>query len=1202
LRPRYLEIEGLQSFKEKQCVDFDVLGETGLFGIFGPTGSGKSTVLDAITLALYGNVQRALRGTQGIINVDSDSVRVSFTFDLLKAGKRRTYKTERVYKRKKGSEMSAEARVARLFEICDGQEKILADKPSEVTEKVEDLIGLKLDDFVHSVVLPQNRFQEFLLMDKAKKRDMLERIFYLEEYGRQLADKVSKKIAEVKSNLSYIEGEMSGLGDISEKVLIEAESNMKDARERKEKLDMELKLLEHQYNEAKEVWELVKELKFVSEKEAEHLKQSEDIASKKKLYEASVRAEGIVDLVEKYRDTAQKLQKTNTELESVELQIKQLNEQLTLAKEAYDKACNELEEERPRLIERKTRLNEALIVKRECEELENRLKIIRREYIETKEKIKKKDEEIRHKREEIEKSEKCEEDLGKNIEELKVDLDYRNEVLAGARLEDDMESIRNEISKMVSVHNGVELRVKKLAEKQQELVQQKKKTQERLDHLKTLLSEHEKLKPADRREILEGISVYHTLRAALDTLKAKKSEIDTAMARKTDIVHSIEQLMQRNTEFSHQKKELEDKLADMKRQAEELRKRYEANMAFILSKGLAENEPCPVCGSLHHPRPASMHDDSEFHVVEQRLNEQHKLIEEVQLEYNVFENNVIKLEEQIKGLESQLLQTEEEINLKQKEFSNSLAVFPEEMKDAGLEEINLKLAEMQNENEMKLEMADKWDKEMEKLREDISAVTEQLSKLTVDENGINSELKAITENLKETEKAIDETKRKYNEKLGLYNEYTQKYKIMDFKAEIKRLEENERKTARLLKQKEEQQAFIKTLRTALEKMAEERRVLAERFAETESDGKNLRTQLDEKLRKISDLSENTDIDTGLKVVEERLNSLMAKHKQANEHLKNLDNTFTSTESMRRTLENQREIYRAGLEKENQDLQYALKEKGFIGIEEVEKALLSKEEQEALNNDIKNYEKVLVNLEAHKGMIKSKLGERSISEEEWQNISENYQMACAKKEEYISDFERAKNNYKIVKCNFEKWMELNKKFQEQKHKYDLLEHIQKLLKGNSFVEFVSEERLRYVAREASETLGTLTKYRYAIEIDTENGFMIRDNANGGVLRPVSSLSGGETFLTSLSLALALSKQIQLKGQSPLEFFFLDEGFGTLDGSLLDVVLDSLGRLSSKERVIGLITHVPEIRNRITRRLIVTPHTADGKGSRLRMEKA
>ena len=122
------------------------------------------------------------------------------------------------------------------------------------------------------------------------------------------------------------------------------------------------------------------------------------------------------------------------------------------------------------------------------------------------------------------------------------------------------------------------------------------------------------------------------------------------------------------------------------------------------------------------------------------------------------------------------------------------------------------------------------------------------------------------------------------------------------------------------------------------------------------------------------------------------------------------------------------------------------------------------------------------------------------------------------------------------------------------------------------------------------------------MDTENGFVVRDNANGGVCRLVSSLSGGETFLTSLSLALALSKQIQLKGQSPLEFFFLDEGFGTLDGNLLDTVIDSLERLSSKERVIGLISHVPELKNRIARRLIVEPPSPDGRGSRVRMEKA
>lgn len=102
--------------------------------------------------------------------------------------------------------------------------------------------------------------------------------------------------------------------------------------------------------------------------------------------------------------------------------------------------------------------------------------------------------------------------------------------------------------------------------------------------------------------------------------------------------------------------------------------------------------------------------------------------------------------------------------------------------------------------------------------------------------------------------------------------------------------------------------------------------------------------------------------------------------------------------------------------------------------------------------------------------------------------------------------------------------------------------------------------------------------------------------------VTSLSGGETFLTSLSLALALSEQIQLKGQSPLEFFFLDEGFGTLDRSLLDNVMDSLERISKKERMIGLISHVPELRGRIGRRLMVEPPASVGEGTRVFIEKA
>lgn len=90
------------------------------------------------------------------------------------------------------------------------------------------------------------------------------------------------------------------------------------------------------------------------------------------------------------------------------------------------------------------------------------------------------------------------------------------------------------------------------------------------------------------------------------------------------------------------------------------------------------------------------------------------------------------------------------------------------------------------------------------------------------------------------------------------------------------------------------------------------------------------------------------------------------------------------------------------------------------------------------------------------------------------------------------------------------------------------------------------------------------------------------------------------MASLALALSLSVQIQMQGNAPLELFFLDEGFGTLDESCLDVVMQSLERIRNARMNIGLITHVVEIKERIGMRLIVTPAMAGCGGSKVRIE--
>jgi exonuclease SbcC len=161
-------------------------------------------------------------------------------------------------------------------------------------------------------------------------------------------------------------------------------------------------------------------------------------------------------------------------------------------------------------------------------------------------------------------------------------------------------------------------------------------------------------------------------------------------------------------------------------------------------------------------------------------------------------------------------------------------------------------------------------------------------------------------------------------------------------------------------------------------------------------------------------------------------------------------------------------------------------------------------------------------------------------------------------------------------------------------------LEKLFQGKRFVSYMATHRLQYISGKASEQLFDISLGNFGLETDEEGNFAIRDYKNGGALRDPSSLSGGETFMVSLALALALSAQIQLKGTAPLEFFFLDEGFGTLDEDTLEVVMSALERLHHERLSIGLISHVESIKNRVPIKLIVSPAKAGLGGSRVQVE--
>ena len=141
---------------------------------------------------------------------------------------------------------------------------------------------------------------------------------------------------------------------------------------------------------------------------------------------------------------------------------------------------------------------------------------------------------------------------------------------------------------------------------------------------------------------------------------------------------------------------------------------------------------------------------------------------------------------------------------------------------------------------------------------------------------------------------------------------------------------------------------------------------------------------------------------------------------------------------------------------------------------------------------------------------------------------------------------------------------------------------------SLTSFVLAARLEEVAAAASERLLRMTQGRYAlVHTDTQAkggarsglGLLARD-AWTGRDRETSTLSGGETFLASLALALGLADVVQAEaGGTRIEALFVDEGFGTLDEQTLDEVMDVLDGLREGGRVVGLVSHVAELRARI-----------------------
>lgn len=163
--------------------------------------------------------------------------------------------------------------------------------------------------------------------------------------------------------------------------------------------------------------------------------------------------------------------------------------------------------------------------------------------------------------------------------------------------------------------------------------------------------------------------------------------------------------------------------------------------------------------------------------------------------------------------------------------------------------------------------------------------------------------------------------------------------------------------------------------------------------------------------------------------------------------------------------------------------------------------------------------------------------------------------------------------------------LEEKKQNNQKSLDLIKSLTKLLKGKALAEFISQIYLVNITERANTIAQTLLDGEFTLKYQ-KGEFFVLDNLNNQELRTVSTLSGGETFLISLSLSLAISEAISNQANKHIDFFFLDEGFGSLDNELCETVVSALYKLQNQNLKIGVISHVDLLKEKINNKILVT----------------
>lgn len=1181
-----IRIKNLASLSDEHFIDFESapLAHAGLIAIVGKTGAGKSTILDAMCLALFNRVPRLKDSDGKLKDVDGSELLTNSPLTVLRRGTghgfaelcfiaqdQKRYLARWEIKRARENPNGKLQSVQRHLKcLTDGV--VLADKAKAVDEKVKQITQLSFEQFTRAVLLAQSEVTAFLKARDSERGELLEYLTNSSIFAK-IGELAFRKTADIAKQRKQLEEFLGHIEILSDEEIAAFTEQYQQAQENYQKLEQQKNVLDkqQQWFERKAKLELdvqAKQQQFQTQQNHHQQLAGEREQLKRLEVFSEIRPQ-----VFQQNQNLQTLQQLEPQIQQAQIKFNDLVQIFETGQKQYQSAEQELkqtldfeQQHQPALNQVRQSIQERTFIADEykkCKEkrnvLEQKLSPLQQQQNMVQQQI---------------------EQLQQNQIHLQQQLTQTGQY---AVLDKGLSAHLHQLGQFIQNYEAIEQQLgnptlarQKLSEAKSEL-EQLTTSVGTVEQIEVKLEQQRKAKEQKLTQITQldliqqKVKIYHELYAELQQFTEKHSQASAQEQQLKTVCQLAEQ--------DYQTAKIErEKLQHILQQQRLL---HTENIEQLRAN-LKEGEACLVCGSTHHPYRI---DDSivskALFDLQQQQEQQAVALE--QTKFNAWQNQQQTLTQCRAELE-QVQNYLSQLKAKQANLQQDL------VQQLSLNQLQIDLAQppeliLQTLNELRQAAQtsiSSFDSENLRLTQAIKQQNQLLQHVQRSESLLNTaqqwqqQVQHIVQCLSESEQHAWQQSSSQTAK--------QTWSILDARA--KQLEQQEQLSQRF----EQQQQELKMLAANLEQMTKQINEIDQNLKDITLKGQQNNEKAVSLIQQMTGLSDIKPHDwliehdakrqhqqTAYHASKQRFEQTRQHFEQQKQALDQLKHQHQHTEQHQQQINAQIQNWLNG----HSDFQA----QDFTALIQINSA-----QEQDIRNRLNHAERLLSESFSALKTMQEQLSDHLQTQPdiEYEKLLNLIQDNIAELKVQLEVRDQLKLKLELHQQNLTKqqqYAEQIQNIQQEEHRWSKISGLIGDAKGKEFRDYAQQYHLDILVEHANQQLAMLSQ-RYTLKrLDQSLSLAIIDHDMDGEMRSVSSLSGGESFLTALALSLAIANMAS--GSMKIESLFIDEGFGTLDASSLHMVMNALDQLQNQGRQVVLISHIQEMHERIPVQIQVKP---------------